>query len=168
MKIESRHACCSPHWRNACGAMTCQSEFLSPQERSQLLRVAKCSCNFLTKGWRLRARTTDCSICLIPSKRKSSACIFRSAESLRCNTFRRPAAPWILHFRRLDLFVIPTIGFDLLYAFVIVRLDRKVLVWINITANPTETPRTHDASSPTPIGVLFFATAAQHKSEGQR
>ena len=31
----------------------------------------------------------------------------------------------------------PTIGFDLLYAFVIVRLDRRDLVWINVTANPT-------------------------------
>jgi hypothetical protein len=37
----------------------------------------------------------------------------------------------------MDLFVVPTIGFDLLYAFVIVRLDRRKLVWINGTANPT-------------------------------
>src|SRR5467141_374561 len=37
----------------------------------------------------------------------------------------------------MDLFVVPTIGFDLLYAFVIVRLGRKDLVWINVTANPT-------------------------------
>src|SRR5262249_52880545 len=29
------------------------------------------------------------------------------------------------------------IGFDLLYAFVIVRHDRRDLVWINVTANPT-------------------------------
>jgi hypothetical protein len=36
-----------------------------------------------------------------------------------------------------DLFVVPTIGFNLLYAFVIVRLDRRDLVWINVTANPT-------------------------------
>jgi hypothetical protein len=28
-------------------------------------------------------------------------------------------------------------GFDLLYAFVIVRLDRRELIWINATANPT-------------------------------
>ena len=28
-------------------------------------------------------------------------------------------------------------GFDLLYAFVIVRLDRSELIWINATANPT-------------------------------
>jgi hypothetical protein len=31
----------------------------------------------------------------------------------------------------------PTIGFDLLYAFVIVRLGRRELVWTNVTANPT-------------------------------
>jgi transposase InsO family protein len=37
----------------------------------------------------------------------------------------------------MDLFVVPTISFDLLYAFVIVRLDRRDLIWINVTANPT-------------------------------
>src|SRR4029077_510129 len=37
----------------------------------------------------------------------------------------------------MDLFVVPTFGFDLLYAFVIVRLDRRDLVWINVTATPT-------------------------------
>src|SRR5258705_2112475 len=36
----------------------------------------------------------------------------------------------------MDLFVVQTIGFDLLYAFVIVRLDRRDLVWVNVTANP--------------------------------
>jgi Integrase core domain len=37
----------------------------------------------------------------------------------------------------MDLFVVPTIGFDLLYVFVIVRPDRRDLVWINVTAHPT-------------------------------
>jgi hypothetical protein len=37
----------------------------------------------------------------------------------------------------MDLFVVPTIGFDLLFAFVIIRLDRRDLVWINVTTNPT-------------------------------
>ena len=37
----------------------------------------------------------------------------------------------------MDLFVVPTMGFDLLYAFVIVRLGRRDLVWINVTTNPT-------------------------------
>ena len=37
----------------------------------------------------------------------------------------------------MDLFVVPTIGFDVLYAFVIVRLCRRELVWINVTSHPT-------------------------------
>src|SRR6202163_3811075 len=37
----------------------------------------------------------------------------------------------------MELFVVPTIGFDLLHPFVIVRLGRRDLVWINVTANPT-------------------------------
>jgi hypothetical protein len=37
----------------------------------------------------------------------------------------------------MDLFVVPTIGFRMLYGFVIVRLDRRDLVWINVTTNPT-------------------------------
>jgi hypothetical protein len=49
-------------------------------------------------------------------------------------TFLRNHAPNIA---AMDLFVVPTIGFDLLYAFVIVRLERRDLVWINVTANPT-------------------------------
>src|SRR3979411_498185 len=36
----------------------------------------------------------------------------------------------------MDLLVVPTIGFKLLYGFVIVRLDRRDLVWINVTSNP--------------------------------
>jgi hypothetical protein len=37
----------------------------------------------------------------------------------------------------MDLFVVPTIGFKLLYGFVIIRLDRRDIVWINMTTNPT-------------------------------
>jgi hypothetical protein len=37
----------------------------------------------------------------------------------------------------MDLFVVPSVGFKLLYGFVIVRLDRRDLIWINVTANPT-------------------------------
>src|SRR5260221_808157 len=37
----------------------------------------------------------------------------------------------------MDLFVVPTIVFNLLYGFVIIRLDRRDLVWINVTTNPT-------------------------------
>ena len=34
------------------------------------------------------------------------------------------------------LFVVPTIGFDLLYAYIIVRLDRRELVWISVQPRP--------------------------------
>jgi hypothetical protein len=37
----------------------------------------------------------------------------------------------------MDLFVVPTIGFKLLYGFMIVPLDRRDLVWISVTTNPT-------------------------------
>src|SRR6266480_527134 len=37
----------------------------------------------------------------------------------------------------MDLFVVPTIGFDPLYVLVIVRLARRDLIWINVTPNPT-------------------------------
>src|SRR5215813_1867008 len=49
-------------------------------------------------------------------------------------TFLRNHAPDIA---AMDLFVVPTIGFDLLYALVIVRLGRRNLVWINVTPHPT-------------------------------
>jgi transposase InsO family protein len=49
-------------------------------------------------------------------------------------TFLRNHAP---HIAALDLFVVPTIGFNLLYVLVIVRLARRELVWINVTAHPT-------------------------------
>src|SRR5215470_8621233 len=49
-------------------------------------------------------------------------------------TFLRNHAPGIA---AMDLFVVPTIGFDLLYAFIIVRLARRDLVWVNVTPHPT-------------------------------
>jgi transposase InsO family protein len=58
----------------------------------------------------------------------------RGLPSQGWRTFLRNHAPEIA---AMDLFVVPTIGFDLLYAFVIVRLDRRDLVWTNVTTNPT-------------------------------
>jgi hypothetical protein len=58
----------------------------------------------------------------------------RGPPSQGWRTFLRNHAPDIA---AMDLFVVPTLGFDLLYAFVIVRLDRRDLIWINVTANPT-------------------------------
>src|SRR5260370_41639111 len=49
-------------------------------------------------------------------------------------TFLRNHAPDIA---AMDLVVVPTIGFDLLYGLVIVRLARRDLVWIDTTRHPT-------------------------------
>src|SRR5512143_1546262 len=44
-------------------------------------------------------------------------------------TFLRNHAPEVA---AMDLFVVPTISFDLLHAFIIIRLDRRNLVWFKI------------------------------------
>jgi hypothetical protein len=58
----------------------------------------------------------------------------RGPPSQGWGTFLRNHAPEIA---AMDLFVMPTIGFNPLYAFIIIRLDRRDLVWINVTTNPT-------------------------------
>jgi hypothetical protein len=58
----------------------------------------------------------------------------RGPPSQGWRTFLRNHAPDIA---AMDLFVVPTIGFKLLYGFVIVRIDRRELIWINVTTNPT-------------------------------
>ena len=58
----------------------------------------------------------------------------RGPPSQGWRTFLHNHAPDIA---AMDLFVVPTIGFGVLYAFVIVRLGRRDLVWINVTAYPT-------------------------------
>src|SRR6202011_2202749 len=58
----------------------------------------------------------------------------RAPPSHGWRTFLHNHAPDIA---AMELFVVPTIGFDLLYAFVIVRLGRRDLIWISVTANPT-------------------------------
>jgi hypothetical protein len=56
----------------------------------------------------------------------------RRPPSQGWRTFLRNHAPDIA---AMDLFVVPTIGFKLLYGFVIVRI--RDLVWIAVTTNPT-------------------------------
>jgi hypothetical protein len=58
----------------------------------------------------------------------------RGPPSQGWGTFLRSHAPSIA---AMDLFVVPTIGFKLLHVFVIVWLDRRDLVWIDVTAHPT-------------------------------
>ena len=58
----------------------------------------------------------------------------RGPPSQGWKTFLRNHAPDIA---AIDLFVVPTIGFKLLYGLVIIHLERRHLVWTNVTANPT-------------------------------
>jgi len=58
----------------------------------------------------------------------------RGPPSQGWRTFLRNHAPDVA---AMDLFVVPTISFNLLYALVIIQLDRRDLVWINVTTNPT-------------------------------
>ena len=58
----------------------------------------------------------------------------RRPPSQGWKAFLRNHAP---HIAAIDLFVVPTIGFKLLYGLAIIRLDRRRLVWTNVTANPT-------------------------------
>jgi transposase InsO family protein len=58
----------------------------------------------------------------------------RGPPSQGWRTFLHNHAPDIA---AMDLFVVPTLGFKLLYGFVIVRVHRRELVWINVTTNPT-------------------------------
>src|SRR4030081_1855645 len=58
----------------------------------------------------------------------------RGPPSQGWRTFLRNHAPDIA---AMDLFVVPTLGFKLLYGFVIVRGHRRELVWIRVTINPT-------------------------------
>jgi hypothetical protein len=58
----------------------------------------------------------------------------RGPPSQTWRTFLRNRAPDI---SAIDLFIVPTIGFNLLYGLVIVCSGRRRLIWTNVTANPT-------------------------------
>ena len=60
----------------------------------------------------------------------------RGPPSQGWRTFLHNHAPEIA---AIDLFVVPTISFGLLYGLVVVSLARSHLVWIDVTANPTQT-----------------------------
>jgi hypothetical protein len=57
----------------------------------------------------------------------------------------------------MDLLVVPTIGFDLLYALVIIRLQRRDPVWINVTTHPTAEWIARPNNGGVPLEWLLFA-----------
>src|SRR5499433_4102714 len=58
----------------------------------------------------------------------------RGPPSQTWRTFLRNHAPDIA---AVDLFVVPTISFGLLYGLIVIRIARRNLVWVNVTAHPT-------------------------------
>src|SRR3954454_21202298 len=66
------------------------------------------------------------------------------AKYMKRHVGPRPGQSWWTFLRNhmpeiaaMDLFVVPTLAFNLLYGFIIVRLDRRELVHIAVTASPT-------------------------------
>jgi hypothetical protein len=58
----------------------------------------------------------------------------RGGPSQGWRTFLRNHADGIIS---IDLFVVPTLSFRLLYGFVILRHRRRGIIWLGVTANPT-------------------------------
>jgi hypothetical protein len=73
----------------------------------------------------------------------------------RWGTFLRNHLPKIA---AMDLLVVPTIGFNLLYVLVLVRLARRELVWINVTASDAGR-RKPVALSDQELAKILFADA---------
>ncbi len=84
-----------------------------------------------------RVSTANCSSLGLASRNQRSPRTWSSDAGRPVRgggPFLRNHAPDIA---AIDLFVVPTIGFKLLYGLLIVRLDRRDLVWISVTTNPT-------------------------------
>ena len=80
--------------------------------------------------WVCRVSTANCSSLGLVSRNQRSPRTWSSDAG-------RPVRGGAPDIAAMDLFVVPTIGFKLLYGFMIVRLDRRNLVWISVTTNPT-------------------------------
>ena len=61
----------------------------------------------------------------------------------------------------MDLFVVPTISFRLLYGLLILQHDRRQILWLGVTAHPTaEWISRHDTRMSPSIITRRFAVAA--------
>src|ERR1700726_4573604 len=90
--------------------------------------------NLLCGAPRIRGELLKLGFSVAPSTVATYMVKRRGSPSQGWRTFLRNHAPDIA---AMDLFVVPTIGFKLVYGFVIVRLHRRDPVWINVTTNPT-------------------------------
>src|SRR5665811_124389 len=62
----------------------------------------------------------------------------RRTGSQTWSTFLRNQAKGIV---AVDMFTVPTVRFEVLYVFVVLALERRRLVFANVTTNPTVGPR---------------------------
>src|SRR5438128_11973685 len=97
----------------------------------------------MSKKRSLNGPNTDARDQLSPDRHIRLALHGRSIQKYMVKRCGPPSQGWRTFLRNhapdiaaMDLFVFPTIGFDLLYAFVIVRLDRREIIWINVTKEP--------------------------------
>ena len=98
----------------------------------------------MSKKRSLNGPNTDARDQLSPDRHIRLAPHGRSIQKYMVKRCGPPSQGWCTFLRNhapdiaaMDLFVVPSIGFDLLYALVIVRLARRDLVWINVTTHPT-------------------------------
>src|SRR5438128_4798018 len=99
----------------------------------------------MSKKRSLNGPNTDARDQLSPDRHIRLALHGRSIQKYMVKRCGPPSQGWRTFLRNhapdiaaMDLFVFPTIGFDLLYVLVIiVRLARRDLVWINVTTHPT-------------------------------
>ena len=84
----------------------------------------------------------------------------RGPPSQGWRTFLCNHAP---HTTAIDMFIVPTVGFRLLYGLAIIRLERRHLVWTNVTANPTADWIDRQITEAFP-----WDQAPQHPHSGQR
>jgi transposase InsO family protein len=100
----------------------------------RLLIRRMCRENPLWGAPRVHGELLKLGICVAESTVAKYMARPRRPASQEWTTFLRNHAP---HIAAVDLFVVPTIGFKLLYGLVILSLGRRRLVWTNVTVNPT-------------------------------
>jgi hypothetical protein len=85
----------------------------------------------------------------------------RGPPSQGWKTFLRNHAPEIA---AIDLFVVPTVGFRLLYGLVTIHLERRRLIWTNVTTNPTAEWIARQITEAFPWGQAPRYLTVQHRA----
>ena len=79
----------------------------------------------------------NCSSSASTLVRPASPSIWRAGEDRRPRAGRRSCAIMPMAFAAMDLFVVPTVSFRLLYGLLIMGHGRRQILWLGVTAQPT-------------------------------